>query len=1139
MKEVEAFKVAEDKPKQSFEAWAPPPEKAAGAGGAEASGPRNGGTAQEGPPGEPSNAQASTATASHQGGGCRPEDRIPLCKKIIFSAPTVATLPFVAMWGMYGNKNYQAFGASLAMIGLFTALARSFDVISDPLVSYWTDSSECGRMPRWLRGRRKPFMFFGCWFYAALLWLLLNPPYWCRWEGEGCNEERAQRALSIWFGITYSCYFLSNTLTTIPYDALGPELSQDSDQRTGLFFVSNLFDGGGTLIALGLPIVMEKFSADYTDRNEDICKTDTERSTLCLDSRSCGDFFWDGWEGAYKPNSTLQGLFVNKTNIQTPTDPARGCIAWFRSRSMDDSVLGPLARAEQNDGFCHCMTSCGDGCDVANKRTGFMLVGTIFAIWFVVTMVSAVCFIQERERPSDQKRPKAPPILPSMRSALSNRPFCILLPAWLCDAFVTALTQSLVPFFVEAVVAPAYQTMEDHGRDCYASSVDYDGGKWIGKGGMQDSDNPDRLCNTNNVIAICGLLALVTAIVVLPVWYLIVRQIGKVKAWLMWSVTMACTNILFIFASKGSVWYLFVAAALNGAPLGAKFLADSVLADIIDYDEFLTGNRSEATYFMFKSFLPKIVQIPTSAIPQVLLYSFGYRDPVGGRVQDQPTSVSNYIRCVVGSGFVVSVLAFVLKYRYQLREAEVVELHQSLMKHKEKPPQLAADPISKRPYLPMSLLFDIDEGEQDALYCFNHFSNKELQHAFEFAKSTAKSLRVEPLVLDSTKKDEVQSPIEMLKKAIDAKRLEILQDAICAARRIGGLESSSELRDAEQVLEKLEEEKFRAGCKKLYNLSLKWIIAVLIFLVAAIAGTAASMQLLDDQKMAFIPTLCVVAIGLGLAATGFCTLRLRAAQKMPEYAKKGADSVKRLLQHQAALAKVGYRTCDDNGSKEAATMNARKDEEPVAKDAGAPKEDEGALTPTTPVTPIGPHMSKDIESDDSVPRKPGPTAKQSDAKTTNPTATQSGELAAAKAAEEPRAAEREQAAAETPAVEKQKTAEEAAAEKAAAEKAAAEKAADQRAAAEKAAAEKAAAEKLAAEKAAAEKLAAEKAAAEKAAADKLAAELAAAEAAEKAAAEKAAEEKRKQDAVKIDGAMSLLAAASAPAPRNSRGSQER
>ena len=38
-----------------------------------------------------------------------------------------------------------------------------------------------------------------------------------------------------------------------------------------------------------------------------------------------------------------------------------------------------------------------------------------------------------------------------------------------------------------------------------------------------------------------------------------------------------------------------VMGAVNGLPMGAKFLQDAILADVIDYDEFLTGQRSEAT----------------------------------------------------------------------------------------------------------------------------------------------------------------------------------------------------------------------------------------------------------------------------------------------------------------------------------------------------------------------------------------------------------------------------------------------------------------------------------------------------------------------------------------------------------------
>ena len=129
-----------------------------------------------------------------------------------------------------------------------------------------------------------------------------------------------------------------------------------------------------------------------------------------------------------------------------------------------------------------------------------------------------------------------------------------------------------------------------------------------------------------------GLSTMLCAILVLPLWNIIVSRFGTVKTWLLWSLTMAVTTGLLCFVSKGQIYFFIFVVALNGAPLGGKFLTDSILSDIIDYDEFLTGTRTEATYFMFKSFLPKIVQIPASAVPVALLPNFGYKGPVGIRI---------------------------------------------------------------------------------------------------------------------------------------------------------------------------------------------------------------------------------------------------------------------------------------------------------------------------------------------------------------------------------------------------------------------------------------------------------------------------------------------------------------------------
>jgi hypothetical protein len=181
-----------------------------------------------------------------------------------------------------------------------------------------------------------------------------------------------------------------------------------------------------------------------------------------------------------------------------------------------------------------------------------------------------------------------------------------------------------------------------------------------------------------------------------------------------------------VFAYKGGVHYLWFAAAMNGIPLGAKFLADAVLSDIIDYDEFLTGMRSEATYFMFKSFLPKIVQIPSSAIPIALLGVFGYIPPIGGKVQDQSdTAVPVYIKVVVGLGFIVSLLAFCIKTKYPLKEAQVEALTEGLQRHKRG--DWANDPISQTPWKPVG---SPSQNEQEVEWLLKHFSLTKLRELF-------------------------------------------------------------------------------------------------------------------------------------------------------------------------------------------------------------------------------------------------------------------------------------------------------------------------------------------------------------------------------------------------------------------------
>ena len=103
----------------------------------------------------------------------------------------------------YMTYFYESIGAKLTYIAAYVAIARSFDVITDPTMGWLTDNTK-SRF-----GRRKPYMALGSLFYNLLLFLLLNPP-----------RTLEHPAVSHWFGLTYTVFFFADTFTSIPYFAV-------------------------------------------------------------------------------------------------------------------------------------------------------------------------------------------------------------------------------------------------------------------------------------------------------------------------------------------------------------------------------------------------------------------------------------------------------------------------------------------------------------------------------------------------------------------------------------------------------------------------------------------------------------------------------------------------------------------------------------------------------------------------------------------------------------------------------------------------------------------------------------------------------------------------------------------------------
>lgn len=59
------------------------------------------------------------------------------------------------------------------------------------------------------------------------------------------------------------------TFTQIPYDALGPELTDNPDDRSRVFFFCTIFDGLGALVAVILPVMLPSYVNIYRSKADD------------------------------------------------------------------------------------------------------------------------------------------------------------------------------------------------------------------------------------------------------------------------------------------------------------------------------------------------------------------------------------------------------------------------------------------------------------------------------------------------------------------------------------------------------------------------------------------------------------------------------------------------------------------------------------------------------------------------------------------------------------------------------------------------------------------------------------------------------------------------------------------------------
>lgn len=315
---------------------------------------------------------------------------------------------------------------------------------------------------------------------------------------------------------------------------------------------------------------------------------------------------------------------------------------------------------------------------LGGEREAFAAIGAIYGA--ALTGLGLMAAFRLRERAAFSTR-TSNPLVPGVRRALRNRPFRILLTSYVVASVTAAIPGTLLPFFISYVIRPEREVF------------------WTTAG-------------------IAG--HFVAALAAIPVWMAIARRSGKRPAWLA-SYAMSIVSLGAAFTvGEGDVLLGMAVFVWAGVAFGGQlFLTPSIQADVIDYDELLTGKRREAQYGALWALFPKLVAIPGAAVPFAILGSLGYEPNVA-----QAPEVVLAIRvllALVPAAFATA--ALLVAWHFPIDEAVHREIQEGIDRHARG--EWARDPLTGRTLPPPGLRSLGD----DAAWRLDHFSPRELARA--------------------------------------------------------------------------------------------------------------------------------------------------------------------------------------------------------------------------------------------------------------------------------------------------------------------------------------------------------------------------------------------------------------------------
>lgn len=186
------------------------------------------------------------------------------------------------------------------------------------------------------------------------------------------------------------------------------------------------------------------------------------------------------------------------------------------------------------------------------------------------------------------------------------------------------------------------------------------------------SDYVFRTPGYTSYYLLCAFLPLTASI---PIWLSASRAYGKRNVWIASRILSAVSFAGAFFVGEGDWLAIILLVALIGTAEGCgRMVSPSIQADVIDYDEYLTGERKEGSYFAAWGLVQKSAGGISAMITGFGLQFSGFRPNL-----EQSAATKLVLRGLFSAlPFVLYSVAAALLIRFRLNEKEHARIRASL-----------------------------------------------------------------------------------------------------------------------------------------------------------------------------------------------------------------------------------------------------------------------------------------------------------------------------------------------------------------------------------------------------------------------------------------------------------------------------